>query len=565
MKLFSRHVLVPTLLLAAGGLAAADMFVDVTRQRGIAFVNVNGAAGEKKMVETMVAGAAWLDFDGDGFLDLYLVQGHAQPGLAPAVPAEGPGNVLYRNVGGTRFEDVSAASGAADRGYGMGVAVGDYDNDGRVDLYVTNYGANALYRNQGDGTFRDVTREARVAGTAMRGGAPVWSTSATWADFDGDGLLDLYVVNYLAYDARVHGACEARIPGSDRGVPSYCHPNRFAGVADTLYRNLGGGRFADVSRASGVGRLSGMSEAKGLGVVASDVDGDGDLDVLVANDTVSNTLWRNLGRFRFEEVGLETGFALNGDGSPEAGMGITCGDVDGDGDLDYFLTHFSRETNTLYLNDDGFLVDGTAESNLARDSYLVLGFGVRFFDHDLDGDLDLYVANGHILDNAELLHPGEQITHAQRDQLFENDGRGRFREISGEAGSWFGRALVGRCVIEGDYDNDGDGDLLVTNVGAEAVLLENRRGDGKRWIGLDPGPSPLAHGARVELRVGGRRLVREIQRDGSYLGAHDVRVRFGLDGLEGDVSVRVRWPGERERVVEGLPVGRYNVVRPRER
>jgi len=546
-------------------LFADELFVDVTDARGIRFVNVNGASGKRRLVETMVAGAAWLDYDRDGFLDLYLVQGHDRPGESPESTrgAAGPGNVLYRSVGGTRFEDVSAKAGVDDRGYGMGVAVGDYDNDGYPDLYVTNYGRNILYHNQRDGTFRDVTRKARVGGQTAKDGKPIWSSSATWADFDGDGRLDLYVANYLAYDTRRDGACQTPLPGTNRRVPAYCHPNRFAGVADTLYRNLGDGVFEDVSKKSGVARLFGPANAKGLGVVASDFDNDGDADIFVANDTVSNVLWRNLGGFRFEEVGLETGFALSGDGAPEAGMGIDRADIDGDGFLDYFVTNFSRETNTLYKNEQGFLVDATVQSRLARAGYLPLGFGARFIDYDLDGDLDLYVVNGHILDNCEELHPGEKISFAQPDQLFENDGRGRFQEVSSKAGKWFRRALVGRTVVEGDYDNDGDGDLLITNVRGQAVLLENRHGTDGNWIGLDPRSPRVIHGARIELETPDGKRIHEVQRDGSYLGSHDVRVRFGLGAGVENVVAKIRWPGKPgpPQVLKGLAVGKYNVVR----
>ncbi len=561
------RVLVATLAVVAPigrptppSLRAAEAFVDVTKDRGLAFENVNGASGRKYLVETVLGGAAWLDYDGDGYLDLYLVQGHDHP-ERPEAGTTGPGNVLYRNVGGRRFEDVSAASGTADRGYGMGAAVGDYDGDGDPDLFVTNYGPNTLLRNDGGGSFTDVTRYAGV-GTPVGLVEPVWSTSASWADFDGDELLDLFVVNYLAYDTRRHGACEA-ITADGRKVASYCHPHRFDGVPDTLFRNVGGGRFEDVSAASGIAGAGGWLEDKGLGVVASDFDGDGDADVLVANDSVANVLWNNLGGFRFEDNALRTGFAFNGNGEAEASMGITAGDADGDGRFDYFLTNFSRETNTLYLTRGGFLVDATARSGLARATYLPLGFGTRFLDYDLDGDLDLYVANGHILDNAELLHPGENITYAQPDLLFENDGRGNFRDVSRESGQWFGRALVGRCAAEADYDNDGDGDLLITNVRGPTILLENRAGDGRNWIGLDLRGPGVVHGARVEIEVAGRKRVREVQRDGSYLASHDPRVRFGLPSGVRTVDVRVRWPGRggREQTYDGLDARRYHVLR----
>jgi hypothetical protein len=545
----------------SSSLCAGDLMVNVARERGIRFVNVNGATGKKYLVETMVSGAAWLDYDGDGFFDLYLVQGHLHPERAldgPGGPGE-PANILYHNLGGKRFEDVTELARVGDRGYGMGAAVGDYDGDGRPDLYVTNYGRNTLYHNQGDGTFLDVTERAGVGG----GG---WSTSATWADFDGDGRLDLFVATYLLYDTRRHGACSATAPGDGRKLATYCHPHHFEGAPDILYRNLGDGTFRDMSKASGIARSRGWLQGKGLGVVASDFDGDGDPDILVANDSVPNTLWRNLGSFHFEDVALETGFALNAEGVPQAGMGIDRGDVNGDGLLDYFITNFSRETCTLYLNEGGRFVDATIERNLAEVTYLPLSFGTRFFDLDLDGDLDLYIASGHILDNVEAIHPGENITYGQKALLLENTGAGFFRDISSSAGSWFEEKLVGRGVAEADYDNDGDPDLLVTNVAGPAVLLENRAGDGKTWIGVDlrgGAGGGVVHGARVELEVGGVKHVREVQTDGSYLSAHDPRARFGLPAGSGPQTVRVLWPGSRQpRVYTGLLPGRYHALSP---
>ena len=554
--LLSTHVLSQSL--RADG-AIADAFVDVSASRGLAFTNVNGATGKKYLVETMIAGAAWLDYDGDGFFDLYLVQGHHHPERALEGPGgvDEPTNILYRNVGGKRFEDVTAKAGGGDRGYGMGVAVGDYDADGRPDLYVTNYGRNVLYHNRGDGTFEDVTEKARV-------GCGEWSTSAVWADLDGDGRLDLYVATYLDYDTRHSAACTASEPGKAEKVPAYCHPHHFEGVPDRVFRNLGDGSFQDMSRESGIAKSKGWLEGKGLGVVASDFDGDGNIDVFVANDSVKNTLWRNLGGFRFEDVGLEAGFALNAEGAAQAGMGIDRGDVDGDGREDIYVTNFSRETDSLFVNQGTYFLDLTIERGLARATYLPLAFGTKLIDFDLDGDLDVYVANGHILDNAERLNPGEGIAYAQPDFLFQNDGRGFFKDVSKQSGAWFSRALVGRAVAEADYDNDGDPDLVVTNVGGPAVLLENRAGDGKRWIGVElkPEQGRTAHGTRIEIDDGHTKRVRFCGTDGSYLSSHDSRVRFGLGGSKAPVTVRVTWPGANApQSFEGLQPGQYHVLR----
>jgi len=547
-------------LLARIEITAAEAFADVSGERGLKFTCINGASGKKYLVETMLAGAAWLDFDGDGWLDLYLVQGHHHPELALDGPggAGEPGDVLLRNVEGKRFEDVTAKSGTGDRGYGMGAAAGDYDGDGRPDLYVANYGRNTLYRNRGDGTFEDATAKAGV-------GAGGWSSSAAWADLDGDGRLDLYVATYLAYDTRRHGACSASEPGKTEKTAAYCHPHHFEGTPDLVFRNRGDGTFEDMSRQSGISRSHGWLEGKGLGVVVSDVDADGDLDVLVANDSVQNTLWRNLGGFRFEDAGLELGFALNADGVAQAGMGIDRGDVDGDGREDIYVTNFSRETDSLFVNQGGFFLDLTIERGLARATYLPLAFGVKLLDFDLDADLDIYVANGHILDNAERLHPGEGITYAQPDLLLENDGRGFFKDISKASGAWFQRALVSRAVAECDYDNDGDPDLLVTSAAGPAALLENRSGAGKAWIGIDlrPGPGTTLHGARVELDDGKARRTRFAGTDGSYLSSHDPRLRFALPAGPAPVTVRVTWPGSKSpEEHSGLLPGTYHVLRP---
>ena len=545
--------------------AFADVFVDVAVERGIDYETVSGAKGQRFLVETMLPGVAWLDFDGDGFLDLYIVQGHEHPArAAEGVPAAGPANRLYRNVGG-RFEIVSDAAGAGHRGYGMGASAADFDNDGDPDLLVTNYGADVLYENRG-GRFVDVTDKAGVAlpTVQVRGESmPRWSASATWADVDGDGLLDLYVVGYLGYDTRRHAACPTELPGA-RQVGAYCNPRYFEGIPDVLFRGLGGGRFEDVSERASIAAHRGAGAGKGLGVIASDIDGDGDSDVLIANDSVANGMWRNLGGLRFEDAGLETGFALNANGEMEAGMGIAKGDFDGDGWLDVLVTNFSRETNTLYAFDGDFFRDATVETRLARASFLPLGFGTRAFDYDLDGDLDLYVANGHVLDNVALLHPGEQVSYAQHDQLFENDGQGRFQDVSRKAGSWFAERRVGRAVAECDFDNDGDGDLVVTHSSGKVALLENRA-TGATWIGVELVRRGVIHGARVTIDIEGdvpldRVREAEAQRDGSYLASHDPRLRFGLPHGTERVTVRVAWPGSRgaPEVFESLVSGRYH-------
>ncbi len=530
----------------------ADVFVDVSKTVGLNVRHVNGARGAKLLPETINGGAGWLDYDGDGHLDLYLVQGHGDSTRAYA-PGD-TGNRLFRNTGKGRFVDVTDQAGVGDRNYGSALAVGDIDNDGDTDLYVTNFGRNVLYINNGNGTFSDGTAAAGVA-------TPFWSSSACFADINGDGLLDLYVANYLLYDSRVHKACSS----SQRRTPSYCHPNKYDGAPDSLYLNRGGGRFEDISRAAGIA-VRGRILSKGLGVLPTDFDSDGDIDFLVANDSVPNFLWRNLGGGKFEDAALEAGVALNTTGSPEACMGVDGGDVNGDGLQDYFLTNFSEETDTLFFGEgDGFFDDNTLRSGLGKPTFDPLGFGTRLFDYDLDGDLDIYVTRGHILDNLEALHPGTRLRYAQPDHLFQNDGKGRFTDVSESSGSWFKKKLVGRAVATADYDSDGDLDLFIVNSGQECALLENRAERKGSWIGIrlqgTPPCSRDATGSLITLKTGaGVRRV-EVRSAQSYMAAGDPRVILSLDkGTAKAPPVEVRWSdGLRERF-NNLQAERYHLL-----
>jgi len=533
-------------------MVSEEVFVDATTAAGIRFQHVNGAEGKKYLPESMVGGAGWLDYDGDGWLDLYLVQGHSD-----SLRAASPGverNVLYRNRGDGTFEDVTERAGVGDRGYGCGLAVGDIDNDGDTDLYVTNFGRNTLYRNNGDGTFDDITDEAGV-------GCPYWSASAAFADIDGDGRLDLYVANYLLYEPGVHQACT----GNPKKLPGYCHPNKYDGAPDALFLNRGDGRFVDISRQAGIA-VTGRIVSKGLGVLPTDFDRDGDVDFFVANDSVPNFLWRNLGGGRFEDAALEAGVALDSEGRSEACMGIDGADVDADGHMDYLVTNFSEETDTLYLGEgDGFFRDGTHRAGLVEPTYLPLGFGVRFIDYDLDGDLDLYIARGHVIDNIEETHPGTASRYAQPDQLLANDGAGHFRDVSAESGEWFSQRLVGRAAAFADYDNDGDVDGFVVNLAQRGVLLQNRvAGAGKaHWIGLQVrGAAPTnrdGYGARVRVEAGSQRREFEVRSTASYLAANDPRAHVGLGNAGGPVErVVVTWPDGLVEEFNQLSADRYH-------
>jgi hypothetical protein len=517
------------------------LFREAAVETGLVFQHFTGSTGEFFMPEIMGAGCALLDYDGDGDLDVYLLQGallDPQKKLSDAKfpPPSGwkPGHRLFRNElvphGKLRFTDVTAQAGAGHTGYGMGAATGDYDNDGDADLYLTHFGSNVLYRNNGDGTFTDVTREAGVDD-------PRWSTSAAFLDYDRDGDLDLFVANYIDFTLRGNKRCFA-----PTGEPDYCTPAVYRPLPARLFRNEGRGRFTDVTQAAGIGAALGP----GLGVVCADFNSDGWIDIYVANDGAANLLWLNKGDGRFEERGLMAGAAYGADGVARAGMGVTGGDFDNDGDVDLLVTNLTREGSTLYRNDgQGLFYDATAEFKLAQPSFLSTGFGVRWFDYDNDGWLDLFVANG-----AVTLLPalrGSPYPFSQRNQLFHNDGVNEgFREVTAAAGPALQLSEVSRGAAFGDIDNDGDIDILVTNNNGPARLLLNEAGVGAHWlevrlVGVTDNRDGV--GARVAVKRRGRPLLwRLAHTDGSYLSASDARVHFGL-GTDSQIEgIIVVWP-----------------------
>ncbi len=535
-----------------------EWFREVHGERGIDFVHRHGGTGNKYFMETMGSGAGFFDYDNDGWLDAYLVQSGPVPTSRRADRATGAAlemrNRLYRNIGGGRFEDVTEKSGTGDAHYGMGVAFGDYDNDGLADIYITNFGPDQLYRNEGDGTFTNVTFATGL-------GDPRWGAGAAFADYDLDGDLDLYVVNYITYSIDKNIRC------GPPDILAYCHPDVYPGSPDILYRNEGG-FFTDVTRAAGV-HEDDPDESKGLGVVWVDYDNDGDPDIYVTNDSTPNFLYRNNGDGSFANVALESGVAYNRFGKTEAGMGIDFGDYDWNGHADLFMTHLDEETNTLYHNFGGGLFqDYSSQSRLGPPSLKNVGFGIGFFDFDADGWLDIFVANGHIIEAIERIRPGGGVTYAQRNQLFRNEGGRAFRDISSSAGSHFQKRRVGRGAAFGDIDNDGDTDVLVSNSNQEAILLENVVGDSQEWIGfglVGTQSNKDALGARVLLASGGRTRWREVRGGGSYLSQSDLRVVFGLSGGAIADSVVVEWPsGVRQRLEDGLLSGVYHtVIEPR--
>jgi hypothetical protein len=511
--------------------AAAGWFEDVTAASGIAFRHVNGATGQKYMPETLGSGVCVFDADGDGRQDIFFVQSGPLPGFNAARP---PASALYRNLGGGRFADVTDAAGVGATGrYGFGCTAGDIDDDGDRDLYVTAYGANLLYRNDGRGVFTDVTAAAGV-------GSPLWSAGAGFADADGDGDLDLYVANYVDYDVADNLYCGENRPG----WRTVCHPRNFDALPDILYRNRGDGTFEDATAAAGMTESSG----KGLGIVWGDIDDDGDEDLYVANDDTPNFLWRNRGGGVFDEVGMRAGVALSEDGVPQAGMGTDMGDSDNDGRIDLFVTNLSEETNDLYRNTgDGGFEGRTYTSGLGAASLLDLGFGTFFFDPDHDGDPDLFVANGHIIDNIALYN--DTITFEQPMKIYVNQGDGRFRTLPpGEAGAPFAGRYVGRGAVPFDLEDDGDLDIVVTQNDRPAIVLRNRGPAGRHWLSITLAgarPNRDAIGAVVTLAAGGVRQMRVARTACSYLSQADRRIHFGLGDRTAVGSLVVRWPGRR--------------------
>ena len=520
-------------------------FVDVAADVGLQFVHAYGAPQPTNLLETMGGGGGWLDYNGDGRLDVYLVNGKAVTPDADPAPLH---NALFRQNADGTFTDVTAEAGVGDAAFGLGCAFGDYDNDGDTDIFVANYGPNVLYRNNGDGSFTDVTAAAGIAGTPVQ-----WSTSAVWFDADADGWLDLYVANYVDFTPG-HG-----IPCSREGLKTVCAPSNFSGQVDSFWHNAGDGTFTDAAAARGLAKTDG----KGLGVIAADYDGDGDQDLYVANDQTPNFLLRNDGAGHFAEVGLFSGVAFNEDGIAESGMGVAFGDVDGDADLDLFVTNFQHETNTLYVNlGRSFFLDQSYSTGLGTSSLLYLAFGTGLVDVDNDGDLDLFAANGHIEPLVEQFD--RTAPYRQTNQLWINDGTGQFTDRSRDAGPAFRNERVSRAAAFADYDNDGDMDILVVNNGGKTALYRNEGGNtAGHWFGLDvrrAGGAGPTMGARVQVRMGDRTLLREVRSGGSYLAQHDARVLVGIGHHEPPDSVVIQGPGGVRIALTDVRMGAYTRV-----
>ena len=522
----------PAPLQHAAPAASSLYFVEVASAVGLTWQHENGRSPQRYFPETMGGGGAFFDYDGDGDLDVYAVNG----AFIAADPRDvAPVNSLFLNDG-QRF--VSVAAGVAHPGVGMGVAAADYDSDGDLDLYLTNFGPNALFRND-DGHFAEIGRHTGVADAR-------WGTSCAFADYDRDGDLDLYVANYVAYDPAAARADQVPYMASyesygGQAPVGYPHPDNFQGQADLFYRNDGAGRFVDVSAGAGIADASG----KGLGVVFSDYDSDGWPDIYVANDAVRNFLYHNNRDGTFAERAGLAGVAYGQDGQMEAGMGVDWGDYNGDGVLDLTVTNFQAEPNALYRGEGGFFSVATFAAGIGLPSLPFLGFGTQFFDPDLDGDLDLFAANGHVLDNVRDID--QSTSYGQRNLLFRNDG-GRFAEISTAAGPGFSLERVSRGSATGDYDGDGDPDLLVFNSGQPLSLLRNDQGEANHWITIrlvGTNGNPNGIGARLTATSGDLVQTRELRGSRSYLSQSQLHICLGLGKRPQLDVLEVRWPSGR--------------------
>ncbi len=508
-------------------------FNEVAAQVGLTFHHENGASKEKLMPETFGSGVAVIDFDADGWPDLFFANG---ADMAHGKPS--PGNALFRNVGG-KFVDVTAKAGVAGNGmFATGPAAGDYDNDGYPDLFVGGYNNRQLFHNNGDGTFTDVTAKAGVGGTG-------WVSSAAWFDYDRDGYLDLFVVRYLEYDIKNAPYCGYQ----QAGYRMYCDPQQFDGVPAQLFHNNHDGTFTDVSRKVGIANRAG----KGLGVVIGDVDLDGWPDIFVTNDGVRNFLYRNKGDGTFADTTYSAGVGFDMNGKAMAGMGTEIADYDGDGLPDIFLTAFSREYNTLYRNLGKLnFEDVTLKAGL-QSGFLTLAFGTKLFDYDNDGDLDIYCTNGHVTDNVELYDP--QLSYKQTDLLYENVGGGKLVDVSAMSGPAFRIKHVGRGAAVVDFDNDGDLDIVIADIGARALLFRNDGGNRNHWLMISARgreSNRFGQGSKVRVTAGGRTMLREINATGSYLTTSDIRLHIGLGAARVADRLVIEWPSGKKQALENV-------------
>lgn len=513
---------------------------------GITWTHNNTMSPERYLPETLPPGCAFLDFDNDGWMDVFLVNSGPCDFFTPKKPLR---NALYKNNRDGTFTDISEKAGVAEtKAFGMGVAVGDYNNDGLPDIFVTAYGRPTLYRNNGNGTFTDVTKEAGLIG-------PEWTTSAVWFDYDNDGKLDLFLCNFVRYGPGDRFGC-----GDNKlGRRYYCIPRVFKPSSSYLYRNNGDGTFTLVNKSTDIEKALG----KGLGVVATDVNNDGRMDLFVANDTVQNFLFMNRGNGKWEEIALaaEVGFSQNG--QARSGMGVDAADINGDGWEDLFVANVDQEMFSLYENNKNESFTDTAHKHtVAQSTRLFSGWGLKFFDYDNDGLIDLILANGHPDDMIEQY--SQQVKYKEPLLLFHNEG-GKLRNVSAEAGPAFTKPYPARGLAVGDFDNDGRQDVLIANCGEAPVLLKNNTGEGNHWLGLrlkGTIANPDAIGTRISWSAGGVKRTKLKSNGGSYLSSHDPREVLGIGKADKVNWLEIRWPAPSMRVdrFENLPIDRYIVI-----
>jgi hypothetical protein len=527
--------------------APGSLFTDITERAGIRWTHFNGESPDRYLVESTTGGIGFFDFDGDGKLDLFLVNGGDTPGNHSRSPVR---NALYQNVGNGRFQNVAERAGVDHVPfYGMGIAAADYDNDGRTDVYLTGFPSSALFHNNGDGTFTNLTKSAGVENSGE------WATSAAWLDYDRDGLLDLFVANYaeFSFDDKRH--CDFA------GRPVYCSQTDYKGRPPKLYHNEGGGKFRDVTKeASLLGQVG-----RALGVVAMDINGDGWIDLFVARDASPNLLLLNQKNGTFRDGAFEAEVAYNADGVARAGMGVDAGDVDGDGTPDLIVTNFDSEYHALYQNPGKApFREITGPSGLAAFTKPYVGWGVQFVDYDNDGDLDLLIVNGHL--HETISESNRSVQYRESPLLLANDGKGGFTNMADAAGAAFAKGYLGRGLATGDFDNDGAVDAAFIDLNSRPVLLHNGAASANHWLGIQLQGTQSnrdAIGARVSLQQGSRKLVRWISGGSSFLATQDRRVVFGLGRDTTATEIEILWPSGLVQKLTGLAWDRYHhVVEP---
>jgi hypothetical protein len=534
--------------------AGAVYYEDLAPDMAIDFVHTDGSSGKYFIVETLASGAALFDYNSDGLLDLYFANGRMLPPGAEAagtVIGATQSNVLFKQGAGGQFEDVTATANVPGTGFGIGAIVGDYDADGDLDLYVTQYGSNLLYQNQGNGTFKDVTEQAKVIGDGF-------SACASFFDYDADGDLDLYVSTYCLVNFETDKPCK------HLEVYGYCSPESYVAADDFLYRNEGDGTFTDVSEASGIRKVS--PKGRGLGVIATDLTGDGKIDIFVANDGTENFLFENKGDGTFEDIALVRGVAMDMNGDEQGCMGVDISDFNNDGRPDIVVTNYQKQSNALYTQDEsGFFTDAATSSRLGTKSLPWVGWGTNFLDYDNDGKLDVFIANGHLEDNIK--DYDQSSTYLQSNQLLRNtgsnNGKSGFGDVTDFSGPGLKIVLSTRGAAFGDIDNDGDIDIVLCNSRSKPNVLINDGGNQKHWIGfkLSAKQDPFALNASVTLHIDGKKHTREVRSGGSYASQNDLRLHFGLGTTTRIPRAEVRWPDGSVQVLGTLEVDQYHEVR----